>query len=300
MPLKKLSSRGLVAIGYLAFTVFSLLLFTWLTFPYEVLRQRLIAEAARSGMTLAIQSAGPALFGVKLRSVQLIPDGPEGAPDTTLALLIDAVAVRPSLLPLGVRVHANLMGGDAAGAWGLWGDATLRVALDGLNPQRGNFLGYTGVDFEGLIEGRLDVTMPKLDTGAPDPSKANGELRLLVAGTQLNGGTLPGPLPLSLPSARLGDLQLSVPIEEGVGTVTLTGDGEDLQLRGEGTLNLARRMEMSRVDLTVKLRASEAFAEAQPMIGMGLNTLPADRDDPSFRRAHVGGTLGRLSFGPGR
>lgn len=300
MPLKKLSSRGLVAIGYLAFSIFSLLLFIWLTFPYEVLRLRLITQAEQAGMALAVQSAGPALFGIKLKGVQLIPDSPEGLPDTTRALLVDQVSVRPSLLPLGVRVHADVMDGDAVGAWGLLGDATLKVSLDGLNPQRGNFLGYTGLDLDGTLEGELDVTMPKLETGAPDPSKAEGALSLQLLGTQLNGGTLPGALPLDLPSARLGDLQLTLPIEEGVGTLTLTGNGEDLQVQGEGTLHLARRMEQSRVDVTVKLRASEAFAAAQPMIGMGLNTLPADPSDPSFRRARVGGTLSRLSFTPGR
>ncbi|HLT29824.1 MAG TPA: type II secretion system protein GspN [Myxococcaceae bacterium] len=300
MRFKNLSTRGLTAIGYLAFTLFSLLLFLWLTFPYEVLRQRLVIQAEQAGMALAVRRAGPALFGMKLEAVQLIPDSPEGIPDTTRALLIDRVAVRPSLLPLGVRVHADLMGGDAVGSWGLLGDADLQVSLEGLNPQRGNFLGYTGLDLEGLLQGELDLSMPKLDTGAADFSKANGELALQLAGTQLNGGTLPGALPLDLPSARLGDLTLTLPIEEGVGTLTLSGNGEDLQLQGEGTLNLARRLDASRVDLMVKLRASEAFAKAQPMIGMGLNTLPADPDDPTFRRARVGGTLSRLSFTPGR
>jgi type II secretion system protein N len=300
MPLKKLSSRGLIAIGYLAFTVFSLLLFLWLTFPYEVLRQRLVIQAEQAGMALAVRSAGPALFGMKLESVQLMPDSPDGLPDTTRALLIDQVSVRPSLLPMGVRVHADMMGGEVVGSWGLLGDPDLSVSLEGLNPQRGNFIGYTGLDLEGLLEGGIDLTMPKLDTGEADFSKAGGELTLQLAGTQLNGGTLPGALPLDLPSARLGDLQLTLPIEEGVGTISLAGNGEDLQLQGEGTLNLARRLEMSRLDLMVKLRASEEFARAQPMIGMGLNTLPAAPDDPSFRRARVGGTLSRLSFTPGR
>lgn len=298
--LKNLRARGLIGVGYLAFGGVSLLLFLWLTFPYEVLRQRLITEAREAGMNLAVQRVGPSFGGVRLRSLQLIPDGTDGLPDTTRALVVDALSLRPSLLPMGVRARADLMGGDLVAHLGLLGDPSVRVDIDGLNTQRGNFLGYTGLDLDGLLDGNLNVSMPRLPSGEPDLSKADGTFSLLLADTRLNGGTLPGSFPLDLPSARIGDLQLELPIEDGVGALVLSGNGEDLQLQGEGSVNLARQLGLSRLDVQVKLRASPEFVQAQPMIGMGLNTLPADPTDPSFRQARVAGTLSRPSFTPGR
>ena len=118
---------------------------------------------------------------------------------------------------------------------------------------------------------------------------------------QINGGTLTGSMPLDLPKADLGDLKLEIPFEKGVGTVkTFDGNGQDLQLGGDGTIHLARKMDSSRIDLQVRLKASEAFKKDQPIVGMGLSALPADRKDPDFRMARIAGTLTKPTFVPGR
>lgn len=301
MALKLPQGRAASIIGYTAVTIASFLLFLWLTFPYDVIERIVLEKAREAGMDVRIGDVGPGFLGVRLSKLQLVPQAPAGAdPDPTRALVIDSVTVRPSIFPLGIAVRADAMGGDIAADVGAVGSPSLKVVLDGLSTQKGNFIAYTGIDLDATLNGKLDLSFDKVN-GAADPSTADGTLALTIDDAHLKGGTLTGAMPLDLPEARLGDLALAIPFENGVGTVeSLTGNGEDLQLKGGGTINLARNLEASRLNLELGLRAAEAYAKDQPLIGMGLNTLPADREDPTFRKARVGGTLARLSFGPAR
>ena len=294
-------TRVASVLGYTALTIASFLLFLWLTFPYDVIERLVVDKAREAGTHLRIGDVGPGFFGVSFDTIQVLPAPKDGEdPDASRALVIDSVTVRPALLPIGLAIRADALGGDIAANVGALGKPSLSVTLDGLSTQRGNFVAYTGIDLDSTLDGALDLDFSKVN-GAADPSTANGALSLTLANALLKGGTLTGAMPLDLPAARLGTIEIAVPFENGVGTVeTFTGNGEDLQVRGSGTINLARNLEASRINLDLALRATEAFAKEQPLIGMGLNTLPPDREDPSFRKARVGGTLSRLSFGPGR
>lgn len=293
--------RFVPVVGYTAVTIGAFLFFLWITFPYDVIERLIVDKAQEGGTTLRFGKVGPGLFGVSFKKVQLLPSPVDGAdPDPTRALVIDSVTLRPSLFPIGLALRANALGGDVAANVGALGTPKLQVKLDGLSTQKGNFGAYTGIDLDATLNGAIDLSFQKAN-GAADPSTADGKLSLTLANALLKGGTLTGAMPLDLPAARLGTIELVIPFEKGVGTVeTFTGDGEDLQLKGSGTINLARNLDASRINLELGLRAAEAFAKEQPLIGMGLNTLPPDREDPTFRKARVGGTLARLSFGPGR
>ena len=105
--------------GYTAFTIFSLFLFLWLTFPYEVVERTVLQQAQAAGLDLRIGSTGPGFFGVRFSKLQLLPKPEPGQdPDRAKALVIDSLSVRPSLFPIGVHLSADALGGDVSGSYG--------------------------------------------------------------------------------------------------------------------------------------------------------------------------------------
>jgi hypothetical protein len=49
-----------------------------------------------------------------------------------------------------------------------------------------------------------------------------------------------------------------------------------------------------------KLRAEPEFVKRLGLLGAGLSILPADKEDPKFRAAHLSGFFNRPNFGPAR
>jgi type II secretion system protein N len=293
--------------GYAAFTVFSLVLCLYLTFPYDVVERQVRTSAAQAGYLVEFGSLGPGLFGVTARGVKLMRQPAAGQEaDPTAALLIDRVSARPSLLPLGLALSADAFGGDVSGHVGVVGTRSVRLSLEGLDPKKGNFQGFTGVDLDGRINGELalDIPVTPLPGGkveSPDLGSANGLLTLDLANLQVNGGTLKGDLPLDLPKAALGTITARIKFDKGTGTLeTLEGTGEDLQLGGEGTVTLARILEASQLNMTVRLKPSPDFTRSAGIVGSGISFLPPDKKDPTFRAARLAGTLTRPAFLPAR
>ncbi|MCI0569942.1 MAG: type II secretion system protein GspN [Myxococcaceae bacterium] len=291
--------------GYAAFALFSFILFLFLTFPFDVVERQVKSAAEDAGFVVDIGSMGPGFFGITARKVKLMRKPAAGdVPDVTQALLLDSVSARPSLFPLGVALSADTLGGTVRANVGLVGNHSVRVTLDELDPK--GLQGFTGIDMDGRLSGRLTLdipvtTPPGSKTSAPDLGAANGLLSLDISGLQVNGGTLRGDFPLELPKAALGDIDARLKIEKGTGTVeALEGNGADLQLGGEGTITLARQLENSQLNLTVRLKASPEFTRSAGLMGSGISLLPPDKKDPTFRAARVAGSFRRPAFLPAR
>jgi type II secretion system protein N len=291
--------------GYAAFALFSFVLCLYLTFPYEVVEQQVKNAAEDAGYVVQFGSLGPGLFGITARKVKVMRKPEPGQePDVTQALVVDSVSARPSLFPLGVALSMNTLGGSVKGSFGLVGDRSLRITLDGLDPR--GLQGFTGIDMDGKLNGRLALdipvnTPPGSKVSQPDLGAANGLLALDLAGVQVNGGTLRGDLPLDLPKASLGDITARIKFEKGTGTVeALEGKGDDLQLGGEGTITLARQLASSQLNMTVRLKASPTFTRSAGIVGSGISFLPPDKKDPTFRGARLAGSFARPAFLPAR
>lgn len=314
-------ARWKLVLGYGAFSLVAFLLCLLITFPYDTLRQRAVGAAADAGYALRIGSLRPGLRGLTASRVQLSkptamtpelrgalsgnPTLLPGADELGEPLSIDSVAVRPSLLPLGVAFHANLLGGSLSGSVGGLKDMQVDMQLSNLDPAQGNVQGFSGMDLVGKLNGTVQLTLPKT-RGQPDLSLANGQLNLDTRGFIIQGGKVSvpmygQPMAMDLPRITLGDLDARIKVDKGLGTVeTLQSKSEDLEILGSGTVKLGQRLDVSQPDLDIKLRAEPEFVKRLGIIGAGLTVLPTDKADPKFRVAHLSGFFNRPTFGPPR
>jgi type II secretion system protein N len=331
------TARWKIILGYSAFSLFALLLCFFLTFPYGALRARIATEALKAGYVVRIETMRPGFIGLVAKGVRLsIPPAPlssetmaaltSGDPDTARmlapaelgeTLVVDSVFLRPTLFPLGVAFEANALGGQIAGNVGGRKEVQVKLKLDRLDPSQGNLPKFTGLDLEGTLNGTLNLKMPVPDgpqgrQGEPDLSQADGELSLEGQNLLLKGsvegsamanqtGMFAALVQAGLPRIPIGELTAQIRFEKGQGTVDALRLGSDqLEIRGTGTVKLAKRFQYSEPAMDVKLRVEPELVKSLGPIGMGVNILPPDKDDPKFRAGRLSGSLGKLSFLPKR
>ncbi|AKF80802.1 type II secretion system protein GspN [Myxococcus sp. MISCRS1] len=316
-------ARWKVILGYGAFALVAFILCLLLTFPYETVRARIINEAAQAGLAVRIGSLRPGLSGVTATNVRVSKppqplsadllgklisgEGLPGAAELGEAVIIDSLAVRPTLFPPGVAVRANAMGGTVTASVGLLGDSKVRADIDGLKVSGGNLPGFLGVDLDGVINGTLALTLPKGKSPEPDLSLANGELLLDTQGLIIKGGKASIPMgggnsmPMDLPQVALGALVGRIDFDKGLGTVKeLKLKGEDIEALATGTLKLGKRLEYSEPAMDVNLRLDPEAQKRLGLLAAGITIFPPDKKDPSFRAARLGGFLNRPTFLPRR
>jgi type II secretion system protein N len=331
------TARWKIILGYSAFSLVALLLSFFLTFPYGALRARIATEALNAGWVVRIEKLQPTFFGITAKGVRLsLPPGPlsgetvaaltSGDPETARmlapvelgeTLVVDSVSLRPTLFPLGVAFQANLLGGQITGNVGGRKELQARLKLDRLDPSQGNLPHFTGLDLEGTLSGALNLTMPVPDgpqgrQGEPDLSQADGELSLdgqnLLLKGSVDGSSLASQYPTygmlvqaGLPRIPIGELHAQLRFEKGLGTVEALRLGSDqLEVQGAGTLKLNKRLQYSEPAMDVKLRVEQQLKDSLGPIGLGINILPPDKDDPKFRAGRLSGSFGKLSFLPKR
>jgi type II secretion system protein N len=314
------TARWKLVLGYSAFSLVAFIFCLLLTFPYDALRKRAVEAAADAGYALRIGSLRPGLRGLTASDVRLSKVPHELAPELRSMLVsgtgllpgpdelgeplrIDSLSVRPSLLPLGVAFHARLLGGSISGSAGGTSAVKVAVKLSGLDTSGGNLAGFSGMDLVGTLNGSILLTLPR-SRGQPDLSGTTGEIALDTQGLTIQGGNVTVPMygqptPMDLPRIALGNITARIRFDQGLGTVeALRAQSEDLEVQGSGTLKLGQRLDVSQPDMNFKLRAEPEFVKRLGLLGAGLSMLPADKDDPDFRVAHLGGFFNRPSFGP--
>jgi type II secretion system protein N len=336
MPTETKTARWKVVLGYSAFSLFALILCFFLTFPYEALRAWAATEGLKAGYVVRIDKLRPGFLGLSAKSVRVsLPPAPlsaetvaaltSGDPDTARmlgpaelgeAVVIDSLFVRPTLFPPGVALQADALGGHIAADAGYRGNK-FHVKLDKLDPSQGNLKAFSGLDLEGTLSGTLSLDMP-MTTGAngragpPDLSQADGELslegeNLLLKGSVEGSGVASKGSPVALlfpgglPQVPVGDLTAQLRFEKGLGTVdALKLGGDQLEIRGTGTVKLAKRFQYFEPAMDVKIRVEPELVKALGTAGLGLSILPPDKDDPKFRAGRLSGQMGKISFLPKR
>lgn len=314
--------RWKVIAGYAGFAIASFIFFLYLTFPYEAVRARVTAEAAATGWTVKIGSLGPGFLGITARDVQLRPPpspappagdaslGQPGGPPKPLAqLTLESVSARPALFPPGIAVRTRALGGSISGSVGLLGDLKVRVSADGLDAADPAVKALSGVDASGLAIGNVALSIPREEGPAArvgprgfDLSRATGTITLAINQALVKGGTATVPLygqmtPIDLPRISLGQVDGRITFEQGKGKIeSLRAKSEDLEIRGGGTINLGRRVDLSDLNVELKLKTDPEFTKRLGLLGSGLSVLPPDKADPSFRVATISGYLGSPRF----
>ena len=274
---------------YPAFYVACLALFGYLTFPFGLLKDRMIAEAARlkPGLRLEIDKVSSYWFsGIELTNVKVVlaPDEPPpagfaypsagadfgtgataAAPAKETVIVIDGAHVRVRILPLligRVRVDfwASAMGGEVRGTVPLSGsnhdvDAEItQIDLNKIEPLANKL----GVPIKGIATGKLALTLTEGKI-----SKADGALDLTIADLVISDGNTKIQGILELPAARLGTLTLTAEVKAGVLKVTkLAAQGADIELVGDGRITASTTKDPlndSVADLYVRFKFTDAY-----------------------------------------
>ena len=317
-------------VAYPAFYLFCLALFGYLTFPFERLKDRLIAEFERaqskkgtpSGQRLEIDTVDSYWFtGVEVQGARLIlppsPDDAKGADDKApkeTVITVDDAHARVRVLPLligRVRVDfwASVFGGEVTGTVPVGGSGTVELQLEKIDLAKIEPITATiGLPVRGTATGELELS-------AADGkfNKANGTFELTVADVSGGDGKTKIKGQLALPEAKLGDLTISAEAKDGVLKVTKLAAAGDLELVGDGKVAVREPWNDSNADLYLRFKFTDAYRNkndvTRSLLGAPGSNAPAllDLADPKIKKAkradgfygwHVHGPLKRLRFDP--
>jgi type II secretion system protein N len=307
--------------GYVAFFVFSFLLFAYWTFPYERVRDWVIQQVeyppgpggARkaSGWQLEIVKLSPDWFtGVELRGVRVVklPDKPQGKKADVTFEHITADASLFSLLfgELDGSFQAKTSGGTISGEGSHSEESSaLKAEIDGVDLRRVQLLrAFLPLPIAGRLNGTIDLTLPK------KISQASGRIALDGMDMRIGDGKSKLPIPgfsegLSFPSAEIGNLTLRANVEEGTLRIEeLQASGPDAELSGRGTISLMRRLRMSRLNLLLRVKFTDTFrnkSDAARRLLSAAEMMPpvkkAQTDDEAFQ-FKLSGTFGQVRGRP--
>lgn len=304
---------------YPAFYVACLALFGYLTFPFGLLKDRVIAEFARKGkpgQRLEIEKLSSYWFsGVELTNVKLIlpPDEPSptafsypsaggdfggsipaAAPPKEMVITIDEAHARVRILPLLIgRVRldfwASTMGGEIRGTAplsGSGGDVEVeltKIELGKIEP----LTQVLGLPLKGTATGKL-----ALSAVDGKMSKADGSLDLSIADIVVGDGKTKIQGLIELPAARVGTLTLTAEAKEGVLKVTkLAATGADVELIGDGRITTKEPWNDSQADLYLRFKFSDAYRTksdtTKTLLGDPTSTVPGliEMQVPKMKRA---------------
>lgn len=280
-----------------AYAAFSWVVFSfslYLTFPSDMVKERVVEMAQRSGLRLRVESASLAFPpGLTLRDSYLIlrdadPEAEKGA----VAIHVSRLTVRPSLLGLvtgkpGVSFDARLWDGKVSGkaAKGEEG-GKLQVRASGLDLSR-SVLSAIGLQTVGKVdELRLEVAGESL-------REMVGELSIKGEGLVIEGGSINE---FELPKVALGTLEGKVAIGDGKAEFeNFEANGEDLSAAVEGTIRLADRLSQFTVQTRLRFRPTEDFWERNEMLRAGAS-MALKKDDDGFHSVQMYGQLTKPRF----
>jgi type II secretion system protein N len=250
-------------VGYSAFFLFSFILGLYVTFPWDVAKDRVLELVAKNaGVEVRAKSVEPNwLTGVIAEGVEIKQlDGPPIKLDRVKArvglfALIRGKTSFSASLPLGKgEVEADVYADDTKI------DVTAKidkVQLDQV-PALGEALGVP-------MSGKLNVDT-KIALGRKDIRSTEGHFNLKTSGFKIEKGAKLGGFPL--PAALdLGDIDLQLPIKEGKGTLkNVQIKGNDVEITMDGTVNPAFPFTRATISLNLGLKPTEKLLEGEPLL----------------------------------
>lgn len=308
--------------GYVGFYFFALLLFAYLTFPYNRLGDRIVAEfnARQTGpkpMRLKLGDMSSYwLNGVEAENITLTSPGEpdeQGRPGKPKVMKIDSAHASVSLLrlligSLRVSFGATAFGGELSGSSANSDEGRqLEVELEDLDlGQAPLFADLVGLPLSGKLSGTIDLLMPEEKL-----SKADGKLNLKVVGLAAGDGKAKIRDTIALPRLEAGDLTLDAEVKTGNMKLTnISANGPDLKLDSEGTLRLRDVFDTSVLNLNLTFKFQDRYTNKSDITKslFGSGSMPGLFDlDPKMKHAkrpdgsygwRASGSLAHLNFMP--
>jgi len=313
-------------LGYPLFYLFCLIVFLPWTFPFERLRDRIVAtfnaqqRSSPQPQELQIDDLDSSFFtGIKAKGVRLVsPSSDPTKPPTVLT--IDEARARISLLGLlvgnkDVSFRLDAFGGAVKGNFEDSGksreiEVTFEdVELSGIP----NIAANVGFPLGGKLGGTLKLALPE-----GKATKANGTMALevkdMAAGTEKEL-TIKTPMgPFTLPRIRIGQLTLTGEAKDGQLKLSkLSASGGDVDLNGEGKVQLRDNAAEAHLDANLKFRINDGYKNKSDTTKLLFGNGPTGKDkpmmdlDPKMSKAktpdgfyglRVGGTLAKPDVQP--
>ncbi len=308
-------------LGYLAFFLFAFVVAVTWTFPYDKLKERLVSSfnaqqrASSTQQELQIDELDSSFItGVKAKGVHLfMPPLEPGKPNVELVL--DEVKGRVSLLSLlvgnkDVTFTIKAFEGVVDGEFVDKGkERTIKLEIDGVDTGKIGMLGQAlGVPMAGKLYGQVDLKLPE-----GKASKGSGTVNLEIRDLAVGDGKAKIKGLLELPKLTVGALKFDAEAKEGILKVSkLAASGKDLELSGEGRIQMRELANDSNLDLNVKFKVNDGYRsqseKTKSIFGApGSNIPPLFELDPTVKKAktpdgqyafHVRGALGKPQFLP--
>jgi type II secretion system protein N len=288
-------------VGYPLFYLFAFVFFLRLVFPYEKVRDRIVYSfnaQPRSGnaqQQLQIDDVGGWwLTGIRVKGIRLIssPTEPGGAPTE---MKIDEARAKIGVLAAifgttSVSFHIDGFGGDLDGTYDESSkERAVDVDLDGVDLTKIDAItDMLGLPVEGRAKGNIKLVMPE-----GKASKGSGSVQLDIADVAIGDGKAKLKNALDWPKLAVGPLSLTAEAKEGVLKVTkLSAGGKDLELSGDGKIQMRDLASESSVDVNMKFKINDSYRSksklTEALFGAPGSTKGGDVDRfvPKMKMAH--------------
>ncbi len=309
-------------VGYPTFYLLSFALFLSLVFPYDKLKERIVTsfnaqqKAAGAQQELHIDTMGWYWFtGVRAKGIRLV-SAPQEPGKPPAEIHIDEARIKMGLFASlvgkrDVTFHLDALGGTIDGEYQESKDERdVDVTLDGVHLDQVDALSQAiGLPVQGTIAGTIKLQMPE-----GKASKGNGTIDLEGTDVAIGDGKAKLKGALEMPKLVVGALTFNAEAKDGVLKITkFSAGGKDLELNGEGKVQMRELANESSLDVNLKFKINDAFRGKSEITKnlFGAPGSPKGGDIelfvPEMKRAkrpdgfysfQVRGLLGHLQFQP--
>jgi type II secretion system protein N len=307
-------------VGYPVFYLTCLVVFAVLMFPYNKLKDRLVAgynadQKGPGAQELQVDELrGHWLTGVHASGVRLVtPSSDPSKPASKIE--IDDAYVRFSLLSamagstwVGFDVYG--MGGEVSGSFESSGkDRAVQATLDGVDLGEVEALGQLlGVPIHGKVSGEVHLDMPEAKA-----TRGTGSVSLEAKEVSVGDGKAKLKGAIALPKVDVGTLTFSAEAKEGVLKISkFVAGGKDVEVQGDGRITLRDMATESLCDAQIRFKINDSYRTrsdlTKSLFGAPGSNIPALFElDPKVKQSKradgffgwsARGTLARLDFQP--
>lgn len=302
----------------------ALILFVRLTFPYDTLRDRILAEynTSQTEKRLEIDDmSGSGIFGIEAEGVRLIelprPGVSAAEPAAPNTLAVDTASVSVSALAyvfgtISADFEAEVGGGVLEGAFSQNAElAEIHIEGEAIDISGVSVLSAgLGLPLGGEMSGKVDLVLPE-----GQMKKGEGTFDLQIEQLTAGDGKAKVRDTIALPKINAGTLVFKAEASDGRLEISqFSADGKDFQMNATGRLRLREPFDKSAVSVDATFKFKEAYTTksdlTKSIFGSPDSKIPALFDmDPTVRRAkqpdgsyswQVSGLLAHPSFRPGR
>lgn len=269
---RKILRRG---VGYPLFFLVSFLWSAYLTFPYDRVRDFITVQVARAvpGAELEIVSLEPSwVSGIEAEGVSLrVPSDTEG--ERPYSITIPRIWARAGILSYlfgttSVSFEIETDGGGLVeGSIDHDDERTHAVVhLEDVDLRRiGPLRAVTRLPVTGVVSGDVDVTL------AEESDETVGEVTLRIDGAAVGDGRARLAIPgmggsgVTVERLSLGDVSVALNVERGSARIEdLSSNGEDAELRGQGSIRLSRQIRLWALDLLLRINVLPGYRDRNP------------------------------------